>query len=78
MKLIDSTVLNDSFLYKIYRSLTLIYIFTQPIHHKQNVTQGLFLSDFSRFEFRISFSMTSCHTKVKELSFPYYLPITRG
>ena len=43
------------------------------------MTQGQFLAEFNRFEFRVfSFSLTSCLTKAEKTSLPYYLPIAGG
>ena len=46
--------------------------------HKQDATQGQFFQQFNRFEFRVSFSLTCCHTKAKEPSLLYYLSLTGG
>ena len=50
------------------------YVFTQPLHHGQDVTQGQFFSGILLIWISFSFK-TSCHAKTKELSLPYYLPI---
>ena len=55
-----------------------IYIFTNPLHisrmrHKMNFK--LSLTDL-KSEF--SFSKSTCHTKVEEISLPYYLPVAEG
>ena len=55
------------------------HIFTQPLYHKQDVIQGQFFSaEFNRFELIIFLLLTGCHTKVKEPSMSYYLPIIGG
>ena len=45
----------------------------------QDMTQGQFLSGvLTGLNSEFSFSWTSCITKAKELSLPYYLPISAG
>ena len=55
---------------------TYMYAFAQPLHYLQDVMQGQFLAEFKRFGFWVFF-YSSCHTNVKELTLPYYIPIAR-
>ena len=48
--------------------MMIIYILTKTIHHVKQV-------EYSWFEFRVFFSETNCHTRVKKPSLPYSLPI---
>ena len=41
-------------------------------------TRVIFKGSLTGLNLEFSFSMTSCHTKAKELSFPYYLTIGGG
>ena len=44
--------------------------------HDQNVTQGQFFqAKLTTLNSEFSFSVTFCHTRVKEFSLPFYLPI---
>ena len=52
-----------------------MYLSTFP--HKQDVTQGQFLSGVLQVWIEFSFK-TNCHTKVKETSLPYNLPLAGG
>ena len=51
-----------------------LYVFTQPLHYKKNVSQGQFLSFLnSEFLSRILVALP----RLKESSLPYYLPIAK-
>ena len=52
-----------------------MYVFTQLPFHKQNVTQGQFLSGVKLIWIQFSFSLTVSLTKAKEPSLPFYLAI---
>ena len=57
----------------IFLSYNWLYVFTQPLRHKQDVSKGQFLSGIQFVWIQFSLSLTSCHTTVKEPSLSYYL-----
>ena len=52
-----------------------IYIFNQPLSTSRMQHKVKFRWSLAVLNSVFSFSLTSCHTKVNELSLPYYLPI---
>ena len=59
-------------------SIIKICIYPTP-PHEQEAMQGQFLSGFSQVWIQsFPFFKTNFHTKIKDPSFPYYLPIARG
>ena len=64
--------------FMIYLSIYLcnyVYVFTQTLHHWQDVTQGQFLRSKACLNSEFSISLTGCLSKAKEPSLPYYLLI---
>ena len=57
----------------------MVYVFTQPFRHGQDVTQGQFLSGV-RLNLNSSYSFPNIgeQTNAKELNLPYYLFLTCG
>ena len=54
----------------------LMYIFTYRTERGGCITMSLFKRSVSGLNSEFCFSWTSCHTKVEELSLPYYLQIS--
>ena len=53
-----------------------VCVFTQPLRTSRMWHEGYFKESLIGLNSKFSFSHTSCHTKVKELSLLYYLLIT--
>ena len=53
-------------------------IFTNPSTRAGYDTRSIFKHSLTGLNSEFSFSQTSCHTKAKEPSLPYYLPIAGG
>ena len=52
-----------------------LYVYSQTTPHWQDVTQGQFLAEFTKSEFRVLFFLTGCLTKAEEPSLLYHLSI---
>ena len=56
-----------------------IYIYIYPtLLHEQDVTQDQFFKQSLSLNSKLSFSLTRCYSKAKEISLLYYLPIAEG
>ena len=62
-----------------YNNLSIIRVYFLTPLYEVNTTQGQFLSGgLTGLNSEFSFSLAGCHTKSKEPSLLYYLPITGG
>ena len=55
-----------------------IYIYMKPFPQARYDTRSILKWSLKGLNSEFFFSHTNCHTKVIELSLPYYLPIARG
>ena len=55
-----------------------MYVFTQPLHHKQNVSQVYFEQNEAGLNLEVSFSQMCCKSKVKEPCLLYCLLLVEG
>ena len=58
--------------------MLLMYVLTNPSKWAGCDTRSIFKEFLTGLNSEFSFSYTGCHTKVKELSLPYYLSIAGG
>ena len=55
-----------------------LFIFSNPSARARYDTRSVFKRSLTGLKSEFSFSKTSCNTKAKELSLPYYFPIAGG